>query len=542
MSARGARALWNTGSGRGMNEARGARALWNTGSGRSSGMGGRRIGVDGRLGSTAGQRPPISTRPQIIGTTIDGKPVVQAKTGNFTVMGKDGKPTVNVIKATDIIPRTGPVKPSHAMPRVMDAGSTEGQRPVRGRPSVPATLPKVTGGGPSGRSPGATLYETPWKRFMRITNKNSSKLGNKGKLILPKVLAVVKKAYFAGKGITGQAMSIPGARSLGTMAMAVILVISYAETVALRIEGKITSEVFWARSAGITAVLVPILIAFGLLTFLITMVLGVVAPFLGGVAIFVGSVIGATFIMNWILKKLGIEDTGPEGDPWTERWGSRGERLSVAGRKMMAEEFSKGGTLLSKLAGGFIANAGDVIRFIAWSGEKGTSVLQKVPGAINTLVGVNAQQDSREALAKRKGFSNFAAYEKSTPQERREALATLNTRNKPQQTLLGKSALEKVLKRLKRSRNKTLTSLDFFIRKGDKPSALKFTKELSKQNAAISLLEAATLNDEGTHYVMATTQIINAPSNSLAIQKRSSQNISEGHNISINEAALGLYP
>ena len=466
--------------------------------------------------STAGQKPPISTsRPPVVGTTIvNGRivDVVKSAAGNLMNAGADGK-------ATTVAPKF-----------IMEGGNiAQG----RNRP-LPTAAPAVLGGGDNGRNPAATPYESPWQRFLRSLNKHSSKLSRRGRDMLAKVKEGLKQRYFGAKGAIGQAMNFTGARFLGTMGLAVILIMSYAETVALRIEGKLDSDAFWAQIAGITAVLAPLLLAFGVLTTLVAVVLGIVAPFLGATALFVGSVIGATFITNWVLKRLGIQDTGPSGDPWTERWGKRGQHLSREGRKMMAEEFSKGGTLLSKLAGGFIANAGDAIRLTTWIADAGTSVLQKAPTAINTMFDV----EGPDRFARQQGYADYAAYKKD---KQFEKYAHRRERRRSGANTEYRSPLDNK-KKVVPSYKLGATMADDPLSPGSSPGSSGGSR-IHTQGLDLERLRIIMQKTDSPDVVVVSTQSrIDASQITTTVNKQSAQTIFPGHNISLNDSATGLYP
>jgi hypothetical protein len=355
----------------------------------------------------------------------------------------------------------------------------------------------------------------------------------------------LRPAMAEGGKVMAQFNNMKMVRNLGMFALLIVAIIEFAELVALRMEGRISWPAFWKAASIKMGAMLFLLVMFASFMALIGTILVALAPTLGPVLIGGLAIAGSIYLMNWLAKALGMGAVpGEEWDP--KPWLDRATNLRQVGFEMASQNIWD--DPMTVLAGAITQMGGVAVEGVTRA-FMAVNEFDKIGPAINTMFDV----DGPDRFAREQGYSNYAAYKKDKQfekyahrRERRRSGANTEYRptktSKPQQTLLGKSDWRKELRSLKKSRNKTLASIDFAITKGDKPTALKFTKELSKQNAAISLLEGATLNDEGTHYILATTKIINAPSNNISIDKRTNTTTFPGHNISLNDSAVGLYP
>jgi len=244
-------------------------------------------------------------------------------------------------------------------------------------------------------------------------------------------------------------------------------------------------------------------------------------------------------VMKWIdivyRGMIGIENQVMVGFRGTA------DQLVAVGDKMQGESFRAGATVLSKASGVAISTAGRLMQGFDYGRQAVAAVPKVFNAAVNAAVGVNAQQDSREALAKRKGFSSFADYEKSSPQERREALATLNAREKPKvipkEKLMSIDKRKAVLSMMTSARDK---SIAFLAKNPNYSGAAKMIKFQNEAQRAIENLINAPLHESG-NIIVNHQEIKDARRNTTTVQQSSSVITNQGYSLAFGLPGSGRF-
>jgi hypothetical protein len=108
--------------------------------------------------------------------------------------------------------------------------------------------------------------------------------------------------------------------------------------------------------------------------------------------------------------------------------------------------------------------------------------------------------------------------------------------------LMSPSKWKRNLSLMGRTRKTLKRELNFAIKNKDEVAQQRLRKDLSNQDAAIAAFSQLPRNAAGTSYIVNYQTLINQGQSIITYDKSSSARTNWGHNITISDAATGLYP
>ena len=334
-------------------------------------------------------------------------------------------------------------------------------------------------------------------------------------------------------------------RALGALGTFVLLICSYAEVTAQYMSGAfgpMASMAAFGTYAGkvavITAKLAVIIGLFMGLTAVLGLCVAAIAPALiggtgTGIAI-AGIAATITFLLEKMFRSGNVQDINV--DPMVV-WEQRSKNLI----NEAAENLSSGSTLsmqLPRIAAAMAIEAG-IVAHGALFGRG--SPMQK-----------NEDKRRREVATNMGAAYNFAGSDffkrrggHSDPQplggegaefEDTKKLDTIDPE------LMSPSKWKRNLSLMGRTRKTLKRELNFAIKNKDEVAQQRLRKDLSNQDAAIAAFSQLPRNAAGTSYIVNYQTLINQGQSIITYDKSSSARTNWGHNITISDAATGLYP